>query len=891
MGCAPSIHVSQSGVIYCRDSDESNSPHQTTTISQGTAATLHGLFIKTDAADSIPSVLAYQSRPPQQQQQQQHPRGGARKGCGGATGQHCCSIEAETQTSHTSVKHSGLITQVSTTEVRLGPMRLTQDPIQVLLVFAKEDSQSDGFWWACDRAGYRCNIARTPESAVECFLDKHHEIIVLDHRNSRYFDAEAVCRSIRATKPSEHTVILAVVPRLTPDQEETTVLPLLHAGFNRRFMENHSMIACYNELIQLEHGEVRSQFKLRASNSVFTALDHCPEAIEITSEDHVIQYVNPAFERMMGYHKGELIGKELTELPKSDKNRADLLDTINMCIKKGKDWQGIYYARRKAGDSIQQNVKITPVIGQGGKIRHFVSMKRLCQNDNNKQLYKIHRDDKYAVENSQSDTHSFRHKSRRKESLDGKSITSRSSDAPSLQNRRYSSMARIHSMTIEAPITKVINIINAAQESSPVTVAEALDRVLEILRTTELYSPQLGTKDEDPHTSDLVGGLMTDGLRRLSGNEYVFSKNMNHSHSHLPAPVTVNDVPPRIALLLDNEESWDFNIFELESVTHKRPLVYLGLKIFGRFGVCEFLNCTEATLRAWLHIIEVNYHATNSYHNSTHAADVLHATACFLGNERVKGCLDQQDEVAALIAATVHDVDHPGRTNSFLCNAGSELAVLYNDTAVLESHHTALAFQLTAKDNKCNIFKNMERTQYRTLRQSIIDMVLATEMTKHFEHVNKFVNSINKPIAAEESNSNSEGSDCESAPSVKNSPENRILIKRMMIKCADVANPCRPLDLCIEWAGRISEEYFAQTDEEKTQGLPVVMPVFDRHTCSIPKSQISFIDYFITDMFDAWDAFAHLPTLMQHLTDNYKYWKALDEIKCKSLRPPPEISD
>lgn len=47
--------------------------------------------------------------------------------------------------------------------------------------------------------------------------------------------------------------------------------------------------------------------------------------------------------------------------------------------------------------------------------------------------------------------------------------------------------------------------------------------------------------------------------------------------------------------------------------------------------------------------------------------------------------------------------------------------------------------------------------------------------------------------------------------------------------------------------------FFLQTDEEKRQGLPVVMPVFDRNTCSIPKSQISFIDYFITDMFDAWD--------------------------------------
>ncbi|XP_071372610.1 high affinity cAMP-specific and IBMX-insensitive 3',5'-cyclic phosphodiesterase 8B isoform X5 [Centroberyx affinis] len=710
-------------------------------------------------------------------------------------------------------------------------MRLTQEPIQVLLVFAKEDSQSDAFWWACDRAGFRCNIARTPESAVECFLDKHHEIVVIDGRHSRYFEPEAVCRLIRATKPSENTVLLAVVPQKPPDQEEPSVLPLLCAGFSRRYVENSSVSACYNELIQIEHGEVRCQFKLRACNSVFTALEHCQEAVEITSEDHVIQ-----------------------------------------------EWQGIYYARKKSGDSIQQHVKITPVIGQGGKIRHFVAIKR-PHSDNNKQVHKFNKEERCSGEHSQSECHSLRHRDRRKDSVDARSLSSRGSDAPSLQNRRYSSVARIHSMTIEAPITKVINIINAAQESSPVTVAEALDRVLEILRTTELYSPQLASKEDDPHTNDLVGGLMSDGLRRLSGNEYVFSKNM--SQSQLAIPVTLNDVPPSIAEMLDDEERWEFNILELEAATHKRPLTYLGLKIFTGFGVCEFLSCSEATLRSWLQVIEGSYHASNSYHNSTHAADVLHATAYFLRKERVKSSLDQLDEVAALIAATVHDVDHPGRTNSFLCNAGSELAILYNDTAVLESHHAALAFQLTVRDSKSNIFKNIDRNQFRTLRQAIIDMVLATEMTRHFEHVNKFVNSINKPMAA------IEDSDCEGQANIRNSPENRLLIKRMMIKCADVANPCRPLELCIEWAGRISEEYFAQTDEEKRQGLPVVMPVFDRNTCSVPKSQISFIDYFITDMFDAWDAFASLPGLMEHLSENYKYWKNLDEMKCKSLRPPP----
>lgn len=94
MGCAPSIHVSQSGVIYCRDSDESNSPHQTTTISQGTATALHGLFIKTDAADTIPSVITYQSR---------HARNNSSRERKDNSGAHV-RIEAETQTSNSSVK-------------------------------------------------------------------------------------------------------------------------------------------------------------------------------------------------------------------------------------------------------------------------------------------------------------------------------------------------------------------------------------------------------------------------------------------------------------------------------------------------------------------------------------------------------------------------------------------------------------------------------------------------------------------------------------------------------------------------------------------------------------------------------------------------------------------
>ncbi|XP_057350720.1 high affinity cAMP-specific and IBMX-insensitive 3',5'-cyclic phosphodiesterase 8A isoform X1 [Manis pentadactyla] len=803
-------------------------------------------------------------------------------------------------------------------DVQFGPMRFHPDQLQVLLVFTKEDKQCNGFCRACEKAGFNCTVTKEAQAVLACFLDKHHDIIIIDHRNPRQLDAEALCRSIRSSKLSENTIIIGVVRRA--DREESSVMPLIAAGFTRRYVENPSLMACYNELLQLEFGEVRSQLKLRACNSVFTALEKSQEAIEITSEDRIVQYANPAFETTMGYQSGELIGKELAEAPVNEK-KADLLETVNSCIRIGKEWQGIYHAKKKNGDNIQQNVKIIPVLGQGGKIRHYVSIIRVC-NGNNK-AEKItecvqsdtqtetcrclekrtcllnscntlggdghlerEREMVSARMSFTADTQSGKHKDRRKSSLDVRTMASRASEAAS--QRRPSSAARVHSVTIEAPISKVINIINAAQESSPMPVIEALDRVLEILRTTELYSPQLGAKDDDPHASALVEGLMSDGLRRLSGNEYVLStKNLQQVSGSITTPITLHDVPPRIARAMEDEEYWDFDIFELEAATHKRPLIYLGLKMSARFGICEFLNCSETTLRSWLQIIEANYHSSNPYHNSTHSADVLHATAYFLCKERIKQTLDPVDEVAALIAATIHDVDHPGRTNSFLCNAGSELAILYNDTAVLESHHAAVAFQLTTRDDKCNIFKNMERNDYRALRQGIIDMVLATEMTRHFEHVNKFVNSINKPLAALEENGET-GKDQEAINTMLRTPENRTLIKRMLIKCADVSNPCRPLEQCIEWAARISEEYFSQTDEEKRQGLPVVMPVFDRHTCSIPKAQISFIDYFITDMFDAWDAFVDLPELMQHLDNNFKYWKGLDEMKLRSLRPPPE---
>ncbi len=99
---------------------------------------------------------------------------------------------------------------------------------------------------------------------------------------------------------------------------------------------------------------------------------------------------------------------------------------------------------------------------------------------------------------------------------------------------RRQSAAKIHSLSVEAPITKVINIILAAQENSPQYIAQALDKVsfpgcvcrkflshlpslqvLDILQTTDsinLFSPEVERerkKHTDAVTTDLLGALLS----------------------------------------------------------------------------------------------------------------------------------------------------------------------------------------------------------------------------------------------------------------------------------------------------------------------------------------------------------------------------------------------
>ncbi|XP_014665483.1 PREDICTED: high affinity cAMP-specific and IBMX-insensitive 3',5'-cyclic phosphodiesterase 8A-like [Priapulus caudatus] len=550
-------------------------------------------------------------------------------------------------------------------------------------------------------------------------------------------------------------------------------------------------------------------------------------------------------------------------------------------VKKAKAWEGRCCVKKKSGDIIRVRCSATPVIDQDRRIGQVVytyapHSEVEVLGDIQNSVTSLKDADLPPLPN---DIYYRRGSVRSLINYTGDLRSMRSEGGVRAISRRPS-MARIHSMTIEAPITKVVNMIYMAQDNCPNTVIPILDKVIDILRSSELYSPFTeNVSEQDEMSSEYVEGLMSRTMRKHSQQGLASPGGVGtavNARYPLPPsgpPMSLTTASPDIRVLIEKDQTWDIDVLELERISNKRPLLYLGLKIFSRLGVGEYLHCSERVLQTWLQLIEQGYHSTNSYHNSTHAADVLQATAYFLSRDRLKDTLTKQDQVGSVIAAAIHDVDHPGRTNVFLANAQAPLALCYNDRAILENHHAAHAFRVTLADDSCNIFKNLPMDEYKQLREIIVDMVLATEMTKHFEHVNKFVTSINTSRVTDDDRSSVLSSHLGHEVDLMSS-ENRALVKRMIIKCADIANPCRPLALCKEWANRIAEEYFRQTTEEKERGLPVVMPVFDRNTCNIPKSQTTFMDIFIMNTFDAWDNFADVGELMENLQANYDYWQS-----------------
>ncbi|XP_074240736.1 3',5'-cyclic-AMP phosphodiesterase 4A isoform X2 [Saimiri boliviensis] len=354
-------------------------------------------------------------------------------------------------------------------------------------------------------------------------------------------------------------------------------------------------------------------------------------------------------------------------------------------------------------------------------------------------------------------------------------------------------------------------------------------------------------------------------------------KKLMHSNSlnnsNIPRFGVKTDQEELLAQELENLNKWGLNIFCVSDYAGGRSLTCIMYMIFQERDLLKKFRIPVDTMVTYMLTLEDHYHADVAYHNSLHAADVLQSTHVLLATPALDAVFTDLEILAALFAAAIHDVDHPGVSNQFLINTNSELALMYNDESVLENHHLAVGFKLLQEDN-CDIFQNLSKRQRQSLRKMVIDMVLATDMSKHMTLLADLKTMVEtKKVTS-------------SGVLLLDNYSDRIQVLRNMVHCADLSNPTKPLELYRQWTDRIMAEFFQQGDRERERGMEI-SPMCDKHTASVEKSQVGFIDYIVHPLWETWADLVHpdAQEILDTLEDNRDwYYSAIRQ----SPSPPPE---
>ncbi|XP_028328537.1 calcium/calmodulin-dependent 3',5'-cyclic nucleotide phosphodiesterase 1C isoform X5 [Gouania willdenowi] len=284
--------------------------------------------------------------------------------------------------------------------------------------------------------------------------------------------------------------------------------------------------------------------------------------------------------------------------------------------------------------------------------------------------------------------------------------------------------------------------------------------------------------------------------------------------------------PASVISVLKNVDKWSFDVFALNESSGEHALKFIFYELLTRYDLISRFKIPISAVVSFVEALEVGYSKhKNPYHNLMHAADVTQTVHYLLLKTGMVHWLTELEIFAMIFAAAVHDYEHTGTTNNFHIQTRSDTAILYNDRSVLESHHVSAAYRLLQEDDEMNILYNLSKDDWRELRALVVEMVLATDMSCHFQQVKAMKNFLQQP----------EGIDKPKALS-------------LLLHTADISHPAKSWDLHHRWTTSLLEEFFRQGDKEAELGLPF-SPLCDRKSTMVAQSQIGFIDFIVVPTF------------------------------------------
>lgn len=318
-------------------------------------------------------------------------------------------------------------------------------------------------------------------------------------------------------------------------------------------------------------------------------------------------------------------------------------------------------------------------------------------------------------------------------------------------------------------------------------------------------------------------------------------------------------------------DDWDFDLSRMRSWCADvgiPPLIAITAAIHSGSGsrtLQRLLGTDERSLFAFMSRVVELYRGL-PYHSEMHACDVMHAAMAMHRGLCGRGA-PAHERATMIVAAVVHDLNHPGVNNAFMVETAAMLAVRYNDVSVLENYHVSLAFKVMmgldragASNDPPNPLAQLDKAVFKRVRADTVSLVLATAFENHFSHIAN-LKARAKPHAPGGA-----------APDEKAREEERLMLLKMCMKAADIGHPAKQWAWHLDSARRACAEFFHQGECEARFGLPV-SPLNNAAECKIAKAQTGFLEFMVKPAFDVLALYAeHCPA---QLDDGAREWLKL----------------
>ena len=132
------------------------------------------------------------------------------------------------------------------------------------------------------------------------------------------------------------------------------------------------------DIVEIVANEIANFMEIKAaeesSQKLNIAVIQSPASVIITDALGKIEFVNPKFSQLTGYEINEVIG-ENPRILNSGTHSKEMYQNLWKTISSGKEWRGEIKNKKKNGDFYWEDVSISPIFNEDGKLVNFVGVK------------------------------------------------------------------------------------------------------------------------------------------------------------------------------------------------------------------------------------------------------------------------------------------------------------------------------------------------------------------------------------------------------------------------------------------------------------------------------------------------------------------------------------